>query len=173
MMTCLLVFLSLTPCLITGCWAETSPYAVKCPNSLRNFASESLPTPPVTMDLFIFHSFCHPFYIFKTIFSFYPSTGNCFQCSSAFSVLKKRVWPLSFILLNMLFHLYDVVSLMIIVFSRETAVTAVSVFVPAVARIKCSDPVWEPQVWEEHVDLVKNVLLKMVLHNVLFLSLIL
>ncbi len=46
-----------------------------------------------------------------------------------------------------------------------------SVFVPAVARIKCSNPLWEPQVWEEHVNLVKNVLLKTNLHTVLFLSL--
>lgn len=46
-----------------------------------------------------------------------------------------------------------------------------SAFVPAVARIKCSNPVWEPQVWEVHVNPVKNVLLKTNLHTVLFLSL--
>lgn len=56
-------------------------------------------------------------------------------------------------------------------FSRETAVTVVSVFVPTVARIKCSNPVWEPQVWEEHVNLVKRVLLEINLNTVIFLSL--
>ncbi len=84
---------------------------------------------------------------FKTIFYFCPSTGNCYQCNSAFSVLKKRVWPLIFIMFNMLFNLYnDSFTHDYLIFSRETAVTVVSAFVPAVARIKCSNPVWEPQV---------------------------
>lgn len=42
------------------------------------------------------------------------------------------------------------------------------VVVPAVARIKCSNPVWEPQVWVVWVNLAKNVLLKTVLHTLFF-----
>ncbi len=63
---------------------------------------------------------------FKTIFYFCPSTGNCYQCNSAFSVLKKRVWPLIFIMFNMLFNLYDdSFTHDYLIFSRETAVTVV------------------------------------------------
>lgn len=90
MKTYRLARLSLTPCLITDCWVETSPSAVKSPNSPRNYASGFLLTP-----VCLYSSFSIMLNQIPDIFILF--TGNCFQCNSAFSVLKKRVQPLIYI----------------------------------------------------------------------------